>query len=74
MHNIIVATTVIGAGIDLPSVTTVARCGSPDDLIDYMQESERAGRNNQPAQSHVFYNSTSTTNANTTCYSNSHKS
>jgi superfamily II DNA or RNA helicase len=47
----IVATTALGLGVDVPNVSLVVHCGLPYSLIDFSQESGRAGRNGALSQS-----------------------
>jgi superfamily II DNA helicase RecQ len=49
----IVATSALGAGIDIPDVRCVIHVGCPKNLRDFVQESGRAGRDGQQATSIV---------------------
>lgn len=49
-----VATQAFGAGIDIDSVDVVIHAGSPRSMVDFAQESGRAGRAGQTALSIVF--------------------
>lgn len=49
-NNIIVATTALSAGNDYPSVRFVIHVNTPIEMISYIQEVSRAGRDGQPAQ------------------------
>jgi superfamily II DNA helicase RecQ len=47
----IVATSALGTGVDFPGITFVLHVGMPWSMIDYCQESGRAGRSNEVADS-----------------------
>jgi superfamily II DNA helicase RecQ len=51
--DLVVATGALGAGIDLPRVRVVLHLGFPYGLINFAQESGRAGRDGQPCKSTV---------------------
>ena len=53
-NDIIVATTALSAGNDYPSVQLVAHLNTPIDMISYVQEVSRAGRDGKPAQCILF--------------------
>jgi len=53
--KIIIATNSFGVGIDYPSVSLVLHVGLPSSILDYAQESGRAGRNENKARSHVLW-------------------
>ena len=53
-QNIMVSTSLLGAGVDIPHVRHVWHFGVPWSLIDYVQETGRGGRDGRPAYSHVF--------------------
>jgi superfamily II DNA or RNA helicase len=55
-YQVIVATSAFGAGVDHPHVRLVCHVGSPDGIIDFSQESGRAGRDGRQAVSVVFLN------------------
>jgi len=42
--NIIIATATLGAGIDYPSVRNIVHIDAPSGIVDYIQETGRAGR------------------------------
>jgi superfamily II DNA helicase RecQ len=47
--QVVVATNPFGCGIDIPCVRVVMHLGLPWSLLDYIQETGRAGRDNEPA-------------------------
>lgn len=53
-QNILVATSLLGAGVDIAHVRHVWHFGIPWSLIDYVQETGRGGRDGRPAFSHVI--------------------
>ena len=53
-QNVMVSTSLLGAGVDIPHVRHVWHFGVPWSLIDYIQETGRGGRDGRPAHSHVF--------------------
>lgn len=54
LSRVICATSALGAGIDAPTIRYVVHFGMPWSLIDFAQESGRAGRDQQLAFSTVF--------------------
>lgn len=61
--QVLVATTAFGAGIDVETVDFVIHAGTPRSLVDFAQESGRAGRGGQPAFSILFRSSARWTSA-----------
>lgn len=43
-HALMVATSAFGSGIDVPTVRAIVHVGKPSNLLDYVQETGRAGR------------------------------
>lgn len=52
----IVATISFGLGINKGDIKRVVHYGAPKDIESYMQESGRAGRNGDDAESYIYYN------------------
>ncbi|KAJ9096479.1 hypothetical protein QFC20_006422 [Naganishia adeliensis] len=52
--QVMVATQAFGAGIDIKTVDIVIHAGSPRTMVDFAQESGRAGRSGQPGLSLIF--------------------
>jgi superfamily II DNA helicase RecQ len=48
--NVVAATSALGVGVDLPCVRRVIHAGEPRDMVDYAQESGRAGRDGTRAE------------------------
>lgn len=55
--KIVVATVVFGMGVDCPNIREVYHFKSPSSLMDYLQESGRAGRDGLPSKAFLFYSS-----------------
>lgn len=54
----IVATSALGAGFDYPHIRVVWHVYAPTSMVDFAQETGRAGRDGEPALSVVFLSST----------------
>jgi len=48
-HRVMVCTSAFGAGNDYPHTRLVVHAGSPYEMVEYIQEVSRAGRDKQPA-------------------------
>ena len=53
--RIVFATTALGMGVDFAGVHTVIHYGAPRSIVDYFQESGRAGRDEKPSTSTVYW-------------------
>ncbi|KAL7271177.1 hypothetical protein RUND412_006082 [Rhizina undulata] len=60
-HKFIVATSALGAGIDIPGVRVIIHINKPGKLIDFVHESGRAGRDGKPSKSIVILNKINST-------------
>lgn len=54
-REVIVATNALGCGVDVSNIRCVIHLGSPRALIDFAQESGRAGRDGLPAKSILLH-------------------
>lgn len=52
--NVMVSTTALGNGINIPDLCVVLHYGAPYSMTDYIQESGRGARNGAEGVSHVF--------------------
>jgi len=54
--RVIVATSALGLGIDIPDIRVIIHTEQPRSLLNYAQESGRAGRDGLPSQATVMWN------------------
>ena len=54
--RIVVATIAFGMGLDCPNIRRIIHLGPPNDIESYLQETGRAGRDNQPAKAILYHN------------------
>lgn len=52
-QRILVSTTACGTGVDLPNVRGIIHCGEPYDMLTYVQNIGRLGRDGQRGISHI---------------------
>jgi superfamily II DNA helicase RecQ len=65
-QRILVATSALGLGYHLDNIDVVIHLGTPRNIIDFIQQSGRAGRNGKPSHSVIFHDPSQSTN-NSTC-------
>lgn len=53
-HRVIAATSALGMGVDIPDIRCIIHIGFPRSLLDYAQESGRAGRDQLPSEAIII--------------------
>ena len=55
--RLVFATIALGMGLNAPGIQRIIHCRPPTSMEKYMQEIGRAGRNGQPSEAILYYNS-----------------
>lgn len=53
-NPVIAATSALGIGVDIPNIRCIVHIGFPRSLLDYAQESGRAGRDQKPSEAIII--------------------